>query len=237
MGTLTKFVAYVQAVWLGPLPGQLIRAILVAALFEGLVYVARWWILRRLRPVLLRDAGAPPPSRVQRRRLLLSVPTLFARGVLYVLAILIILRIFRLQTAAEVLPVGLALVVVALVAFWRPLRDAAQGYLILYDHLYTRGERVVIAGREGTVQDVHLRWTHLVADDGTPLIIPHSEVGEVLNLSRRPKPIPTEAEAAAGVRPAATPSAGAAAPPGPGAPGAGATPLPGGTTPPPGGAA
>lgn len=224
MGTLAKFVAYVQAVWLGPLPGQLIRAILVAALFEGLVYVARWWILRRLRPVLLRDAGAPAPSRVQRRRLLLSVPTLFARGVLYVLAILIILRIFRLQTAAEVLPVGLALVVVALVAFWRPLRDAAQGYLILYDHLYTRGERVVIAGREGTVQDVHLRWTHLVSDDGAPVMIPHSQVGEVVNLSRRPKPPAPEGEDPAARPPAAGASsaAGPAAPPSPAAPPGGA---------------
>jgi len=218
MSTLAKFVAYVQAVWLGPLPGQLIRAILVAALFEGLVYVARWWILRRLRPVLLRDAGAPAPSRVQRRRLLLSVPTLFARGVLYVLAILIILRIFRLQTAAEVLPVGLALVVVALVAFWRPLRDAAQGYLILYDHLYTRGERVLIAGREGTVQDVHLRWTHLLTDDGTAVFIPHSQVGEVVNLSRRPKPPTPEPEAgeSAGRSPAAAPPGGVSPPGGAG---------------------
>ena len=35
----------------------------------------------------------------------------------------------------------------------RPLRDAAQGYLILFDHVYTRGEHVIIAGREGIVQE------------------------------------------------------------------------------------
>ena len=184
-GTLGNFFAYVQRVWLGQLPGELIRAILVAAVFEGLVYLVRAWILKRMRPVLLRDAGASAPVRVQRRRMLLTLPLTVSRGVLYVIAILMILRIFRLQTGAEVIPVGMALVVACLVIFWRPLRDMAQGYLILYDHLYTRGERVILGGREGTVQDIQLRWTHLVTDDGTPLFIPHSQVGEIVNLSRR----------------------------------------------------
>lgn len=184
-GSLSTFVAYVQRIWLGALPGQLIRAILVAAVFEGLVYLMRQWILRRLRPVLLRDAGAPAPVRVQRRRLLLAVPLTCSRAVLYVIAILMILRIFRLQTGAELLPVGAALVLAALVIFWRPLQDLAHGYLILYDHLYTRGERVRLGGREGVVQDLQLRWTHLVDDEGTPIFIPNSQVGEVVNLSRQ----------------------------------------------------
>jgi small-conductance mechanosensitive channel len=188
-GTGGSFVAYVQRVWLGELPQELIRAILVAAVFEGLVYLVRQWILRRLRPVLLRDAGAPAPVRVQRRRMLLTVPLALSRGVLYVIAILMILRLFRLQTGAELLPVGLAGVAAALVIFWRPLRDMAHGYLILYDHLYTRGERVRLAGQEGTVQEIQLRWTQLVADDGTPIFIPHSQVGEIVNLSRRHKPV------------------------------------------------
>ena len=185
MGTFIEFVRYTQRVWLGPLPGELIRGILVAAVFEGLVYLMRAWILRRMRPVLLRDAGAPAPVRVQRRRVLLTVPLVCSRAVLYVIAILMILRIFRLQTAAEVLPVGAAVVAACLVIFWRPLRDMAQGYLVLYDHLYTRDERVILGGHEGTVQEIHLRWTHLVTDDGTPLFIPHSQVGEIVNLSRK----------------------------------------------------
>jgi small conductance mechanosensitive channel len=193
-GTAGSFVAYVQRVWLGELPPELIRAILVAVVFEGLVYLVRQWILRRLRPVLLRDAGAPAPVRVQRRRMLMAVPLALSRGVLYVIALLMILRIFQLQTGAELLPVGLACLAATLVIGWRPLRDMAHGYLILYDHLYTRGERVSLAGHEGTVQEMQLRWTQLLADDGTPIIIPHSRIGEIVNLSRRHKPA-EEAEA------------------------------------------
>jgi small-conductance mechanosensitive channel len=200
-GTFGSFLTYVQRVWLGNLPGELIRAILVAAVFEGLVYVVRVWILRRLRPVLLRDAGAPAPVRVQRRRKLLSVPLILSRGVLYVIAILMILRIFRLQTSAELLPVGLALVAAVLVLGWRPLRDLTHGYLILYDNLYTRGERVRRGAHEGTVEEVQLRWTHLVTDEGVPVFIPNSQVGEIVNLSRQ-QPLPSPATAASASPPA-----------------------------------
>ena len=34
------FIEFVQGIWGGPLPGQLIRAILVAAVFELLVFFA-----------------------------------------------------------------------------------------------------------------------------------------------------------------------------------------------------
>lgn len=181
---MNAFYEYFQRVWMGNLPQQLMRAILVAALFELLVILIRRYIMARLRPILLRDAGDPPALRVQRRRLLLTVPLFLSRALMYVLALLIILRLFRMQTWAELVPLGLATVVVCLVAFYRPLRDAAQGYLILYDHLYTRGEHVLIAGHEGIVQEVSLRSTHLHALDGTEIIVPNSAVREVVNYSR-----------------------------------------------------
>ena len=182
--TLIRFVEYVQRVWLGQLPMQLSRAILVALLFQVLIWLRQRWIQHRLRPVLLRDAGDSPANRVHRRRLLLAVPGFLSAAVLYVLAVLILLRIFGMRTGAELLPLALALVVVGLVAFWRPLRDAAQGYLVLYDHLYTRGERVIIGGQEGLVVSIGLRWTHLHTDEGAEVIIPHSQVGQIINLSR-----------------------------------------------------
>jgi moderate conductance mechanosensitive channel len=190
---MNAFYEYVRHVWLGALPQQLIRAILVAALFELLLVLIRRYILARLRPILLRDAGDPPALRVQRRRLLLMVPIFLSRALMYVLALLIILRIFGLQTWAELLPLVLATVGVTLVAFYQPLRDAAQGYLLLYDHLYTRGDHVLIAGREGIVQEVGLRWTHLHAMDGTEILVPHSAVREVVNYSRGKRPAAEEA--------------------------------------------
>ena len=193
------FYEYMRRVWLGPLPMSLARAILIALLFELLALLVRSWIQRRLRPILLRDAGDPPAVRVQRRRLLLAVPFLLSRAVLYVVAGFLILRVLGLRTEAELLPLGLALVVVCLVAFRRPLRDAAQGYLLLYDHLYTRGERVILAGQEGTVQEIRLRATELTAADGSKVVVPHSQVGQVVNLARRSK---TASAAAEGESPA-----------------------------------
>jgi small conductance mechanosensitive channel len=116
---------------------------------------------------------------------------------MYVIAVLIILRIFGLETWAEVLPIALAVVVICLVAFWRPLRDAAQGYLLLYDHLYSRGDRVLIAGQEGTVQEISLRATHLHTAAGTEVIVPHSAIREVVNYSRGRKPSTEEPSAPA----------------------------------------
>ena len=195
---MSRFHDYVLRVWLGPLPRELAVAILVGILFQALVWLSKWWLQRRLKPVLLRDAADPPAARVQRRRLLLAVPTWLAAAVLYVLAVLIILRVLGMRTAAELLPLGLALAAVATVAFWRPLRDAAQGYLLLYDHLYTRGERVRLGEQEGTVVEMALRWTRLQRGDGVQVTIPHSRVGEVVNLSRTPKPPATTAPAGSG---------------------------------------
>jgi small-conductance mechanosensitive channel len=184
MNTAVDFGQYFLRQWLAMMPGMLIRGILVAALFEGLIYVGRRLLQARMHPVLMRDAGEPPALRVQRRRLLLAVPTLLLRGVLYVVAILILLRIFRMDNWAELLPLGLAAVVVALVAFTRPLRDAAHGYLLLWDHLYRVGERIQVGELRGIVEEIRLRWTLLEAEDGRRVVLPHSRLGAVVNLSR-----------------------------------------------------
>ncbi len=140
----------------------------------------RW----RLRPVLVRDVGADPSARVRRRRLLVGAPVVVVRMVLYTIAVLMILRIFRLNTGAELLPMGLALLAVGLVVAYGPLRDALSGYFILYDHIYSEGDEVVIGEVEGTVDQMTLRHTRLRTPDGQLITIPHRHVGTVTNRSR-----------------------------------------------------
>ncbi len=178
------FIDYVQRIWGGALPGQLARAILVAALFELLVYLVNRWISARLGPVLRRDARREPSERVRRRRIVGDIPLLLSRAVFYVIALLIILRIFGFPTHAELLPVLGGVAVIALVVGGRPLRDAVRGYLIAYDDLYSPGDRVSIGEVSGTVTEMSLRATRLRTRDGGEVVIPNSQVDRVINHSR-----------------------------------------------------
>jgi len=178
------FIDYVQRIWGGALPGQLIRAILIAAVFELLVFVLARMIRRALGAAMRRDAGRDPSERIRRRRILESIPLLIMRVALYAIAVLMILRIFGLPTGAELLPVIGAVVVIALVVFKRDLRDAARGYLITYDNLYAPGDRVSINDLTGVVTELSLRATHLRTGDGREVVIPNAQVTSVANLSR-----------------------------------------------------
>ena len=181
---MESFFAFFRRIWMSGLTNQLVRAILIAAVFELLVWLINRWIQRTLGPVLVRDVGADPSARVRRRRLLLGVPTLLVRAVLYLIALLMILRVFGLDTDAELLPVGIALVALALVAGHAALRDVLSGYLILYDHLYAEGDEIVLGDTEGIVDQIALRATRLRTADGELISIPHRQVGVVVNRSR-----------------------------------------------------
>ena len=83
------------------------------------------------------------------------------------------------------LPILLAVVLVALVIFKDHLRDAARGYYIHYDYLYAPGERVTIGKLTGVVTEVSLRNTQVRTSDGQEMVIPNSQVRSVINHSRQ----------------------------------------------------
>lgn len=161
------------------------RAILVAAVFELLVYVVNRRIRSGLAAALRRDSGREPSERIRRRRIVEGLPLLASRLTLYAIAFLMILRIFGLRTEAELLPILLALALIAAVVFRDHLRDAARGYYILYDHLYGPGDRVTIGELTGLVTDLGLRTTRLRMSDGQEIVIPNSQVHGVINHSRQ----------------------------------------------------
>jgi len=181
---MESFFAFFRRIWVSGLTTQITRAILVAAVFTLVEWLLVRWMRRRLGPTLVRDAGADPAARVRRRRALIGAPALALRIVLYTVAMLMILRIFRLQTAKELLPMGLALLAVGLVAGQGVLRDMIAGYFILYDHLYSEGDEVIINQVEGTVEQVSLRHTRLRSTDGEIVTLPHHQVEIVINRSR-----------------------------------------------------
>ncbi len=191
-----SFFGFFRRVWLSGFPIQLVRAICVAAVFELLVYLINRWVRRRLGPVLLRDVEDAPAARVKRRRMLVAIPSLLVRGTLYVIALLMILRIFGLRTSAELIPIAFALIVIGLVAGRHLLQDAMAGYLILCDHVYNEGDEVTLGEVRGRVEEITLRRTRLRTADGEQISVPHRQVSVVVNHSRatKPSPRPTQSE-------------------------------------------
>ncbi len=181
---MESFFAFFRRIWMSGITTQLVRAILIALVFELLVWLINRWVRRRLGPVLVRDVGADPSARVRRRRILLGAPTVLVRTVLYLVALLMVLRVFGLNTRAELLPLGLTLVALGLVAGNAALRDALSGYLLLCDHIYAEGDEVVLGDVGGIVDRITLRATRLRTADGELISIPNRQVGVVVNRSR-----------------------------------------------------
>lgn len=180
------FYEYVRGIWDSPVPGQLARAILVAAAFELLVYVTGVMIRRAVAPALRRGGrpGREPSERIRRRRIVEGVPLAFNRAAWYAIALLMVLRILGLPTQAELLPVLALAVIAALVVGKNVLRDAVHGYLIAYDNVYAPGDTVTVGQVSGVVTDISLRTTRVRTGEGHEMIIPNSQIALVANNSR-----------------------------------------------------
>ena len=175
---------YIQAVWHSTLMTRLVHAILVAAVFEALIILSRSWLRKAFKRILARDLHRDATMRVLRRRVVLGVPLLLTQGVLMATGLLVMLRYLGFQVGAELVPVGLALVLIGLVAFRNTLADAAAGYLILYDDLFSVGDRVTVGDTTGEVVQMGLRATQLLTTDGRHVTLPNRLVRGVTNHTR-----------------------------------------------------
>jgi small-conductance mechanosensitive channel len=175
---------YVHGVWQSTLPTRLTHAILIAVVFEALILLTRWQLRKALRRVLSQDLHRDATMRVLRRRVVLGVPLMLSQTILIVIALLVILRYLGFQVAAELLPVGLVLVVAALVVFRDTLADMAAGYFILYDDLFGVGERISVEQVTGQVMQMGLRRTRLLTNDGREVSLANRALKQVINHSR-----------------------------------------------------
>jgi small-conductance mechanosensitive channel len=196
---MQSFGDFFAKLWLSNFPRQLAWAICVAAVFEALVWLANRRLRHLLRPALALSSHPDPVVRAWRGRLLLRPPMALTRGVLYVLALAIILRIFGLDLHREILPLLGAAFAAALVATWPLLQDAARGYVLLLHDVWAVGERVRVGEVTGTVEQTGLLHTRLRTDDGALVTMANGRVTQVVNLTRVAKP------AEAGSQPPSTP--------------------------------
>lgn len=175
---------YASQIWHSTLVNRLEWAIAIGVVTELLV----WLLSRRLRrafaPVLQRDMVLDATERVRRRRIILGLPLLLMRAVLYGLALAVVLRYLGLNPGAELVPLALGVLGICAIAGWRTLQDAMTGYFIAYDNLFATGERVTIGDLSGTVMEAGLRHTRLRAADGRELVIANHAITHVVNHSR-----------------------------------------------------
>jgi small-conductance mechanosensitive channel len=59
------------------------------------------------------------------------------------------------------------------------IRDIVSGFFILFENVYNVGDRVKIAGVEGSVKEINLRTTILEGEDGKTFVIPNSAIQTV----------------------------------------------------------
>jgi moderate conductance mechanosensitive channel len=184
MSVFEHFFDYMNRVWASTLPNRLSWAIAAAVVFELLEVLLSRRLRRAFAPVLHRDAYLEATERVRRRKVILGLPLLALRVVLYTFALLIILRYLGFNNSAEVVPVGIALLATATLIFWPSLKDAAAGYFIMYDGLYATGDRVTIGDQNGVVSEVGLRYTRLRGADGREIALANSTIRAVINHTR-----------------------------------------------------
>lgn len=183
-----SFYLYVRRLWLSALPAQLVRSVLIAALFELAVYVISGRVRKALAPALARDHAADPAHRLERRRIVLGVPLMLVRAVLNVTALLLILRVFRFNSSLDLYPVALGLLVIGVVACRSVLRDAVAGYFIHYDYLFGPGDEITVGEASGVVTELTMRHTRLRDRSGREVTIRNSLVRDKVTCDRKAEP-------------------------------------------------
>jgi small-conductance mechanosensitive channel len=162
--------------------GLRIAVIVIAALVAD-------WALHRVVPPLIRAgvrkglADKTPEEVEQRTHTLARLFTGSGRAVLALTALLLVLPLVGINIAPLLAGAGVAGLALGIAA-QSLVRDVINGFFILLENQYSKGDVVRIAGVTGLVEDVGLRRTILRDMDGTVHFIPHAEVRVVSNLTK-----------------------------------------------------
>jgi small-conductance mechanosensitive channel len=124
------------------------------------------------------------PEELERRvRTLQRLAMRIAGSVIVLIAVLMILERFTVDIGPAVAGLGVVGIAVGLGA-QTLVRDWLAGIFIVLENQYSSGERIRIAGVEGTVEDFSLRRTTLRDTDGSVHTVPNGQIIVASNLSR-----------------------------------------------------
>lgn len=106
----------------------------------------------------------------------------------WVLGLVAALQVLALDALSQALTALLGAAVIGVgLGLKGYLGDAAAGALLLTNRPFTAGDRVVVAGRSGVIEEMGLFFTRVHSDDGNTLYLPNSAVASapIENISQR----------------------------------------------------
>ena len=113
---------------------------------------------------------------------LTSILTNVAKYAVWIIAVLSILSVFGVDTAAIITGLGVASLVIGL-AFQDILKDILAGVSILFENAFAIGDLIKIGDFQGTVIAIGLKTTKVQAYTGEVKIISNRNITEVINYS------------------------------------------------------
>lgn len=170
------------------LRGSALEAVLLVL---GTVLVVRAWrgILGWATPRLPGGAGALLPEHQRYRRAMLQALERTVVGILWFVTAILVMNRLGVPIATLVAP---ATVLGAAIGFGaqRVVADFLAGFFLITERQYGYGDLVQIGppgtttGVTGTVEEVSLRYTRMRTPDGETLVLPNSEIRQVINRSK-----------------------------------------------------
>jgi small-conductance mechanosensitive channel len=118
-----------------------------------------------------------------RSRMITAVIIKVITAVITIVAVVMLLGVLEVDTAPLLATLGVASLGMGFAA-QDLIRDYLQGFFIFMEDWYRIGDWVVIAGKEGGVEEITPRRTVLREIDGTMHIIPHSQITQASNQTR-----------------------------------------------------
>lgn len=151
-----------------------------------LVIAGKWLLARIIHRVLSRMDGIrkDDPSFRERARTLGAVISATGNTIIYLLAFFMLLNTFGVDIGPVLAAAGIIGIAVSF-GSQALVKDFISGLLVLLEDQYRLGERVRIAGLEGTVRKITLRTTLLEGDNKELHYVPNGTVGAVTNISRQ----------------------------------------------------
>jgi small-conductance mechanosensitive channel len=119
----------------------------------------------------------------RRRRTLEDLAYSTVRVLILVIAFLMSLQVLRFDIGPAIAGLGIIGLALSLGA-QNLVRDYVAGAFVLIENQYSKGDVVLIAGQQGTVEDISLRRTVLRDNDGTVHFVPHGLIQTASNLTR-----------------------------------------------------